>query len=185
MKDSEIVDLYWQRSEQAIQESVSKYGHYCRTVAENIVHNTEDVEECLDDTWFGAWNSMPKNRPSLLGPYLAKFTRWSALSRIRKSKSQKRGGSEVTLAFEELEGCVPSMQNVEREIELRELSKCIDAFLEGLEKNERCVFIERYWYVYAVSEIAKRHGFTESKVKSMLFRTRKKLSAFLEEEGLC
>ena len=185
MEDKAIVDLFWQRSDRAIPETESKYGGYCHTVAMRIVNNREDAEECVNDTWLGAWNSMPENRPSYLAPYLAKLTRWLSLSRIKKQNRFKRGGGEITLSLEELESELGEGTDLARQMELKELSEYLDAFLTGLPTEERKVFLARYWYAAAIREIAEKSGFSESKVKSMLLRTRHKLKKSLEEKGLC
>ena len=185
MEDSTIVDLYWQRSERAIPETESKYGGYCHTVAMRIVNNREDAEECVNDTWLGAWNSMPENRPPYLAPYLAKLTRWMSLTRIKTQNRLKRGGNEVTLSLEELDSELGEGTDLARQIELKELSEYLDAFLTGLPAEERKVFLARYWYAASIREIAEKSSYSESKVKSMLLRTRRKLKKALEVEGLC
>ena len=185
MEDAKIVDLYWRRDERAIPETESRFGAYCQTVAYNILADDQDAEECVNDTWLGAWNSMPTNRPSVLAPYLAKLTRWISLSRLRERKSLKRGGGELSLALDELTEAVPSEQDVERELERKELQAFLRRFVRGLDETEAQVFLARYWYIASVAEIAEKFGFRESKVSSMLYRTRKKLLRRLKEEGLC
>lgn len=185
MEDSAIVDLYWQRSEQAIPETEHKYGGYCHTVAMRIVNNHEDAEECVNDTWLGAWNSMPENRPSYLAPYLAKLTRWLSLTKVKSQNRLKRGGNEVTLSLEELDSELGEGTDLARQIELKELSDYLDTFLRGLPTEERKVFLARYWYAASIREIAGKSSYSESKVKSMLLRTRRKLKKALEVEGLC
>ena len=185
MEDCAIVDLYWQRSERAIPETAGKYGGYCHTVAMRILKNPEDAEECVNDTWLGAWNSMPENRPSHLAPYLAKLTRWLSLSKLKTQKRLKRGGGEVTLSLEELDRELGEGGNPEEQIALKELSECLNTFLAGLPAEERKVFLARYWYAAPVREIAEKSGFSGSKIKSMLLRTRRKLKKALEVEGLC
>lgn len=185
MEDNEIVNLYWQRSEKAIPETERKYGSYCHTVSLRIVNNLEDAEECVNDTWLGAWNSIPENRPSLLAPYLAKLTRWLSLSKLKTQNRLKRGGGEVTLSLEELDRELGTGTDLAQQIELKELSEYLDAFLTELPAEERAVFLARYWYAASIREISEKSGYRESKVKSMLLRTRRKLKKALEEEGLC
>ena len=144
MEDAKIVDLYWQRSEQAISESAAKYGKYCRTISYNILANSEDADECLNDTWIKAWNSMPSNRPSRLAPYLAKLTRWLSLSRLRENNSLRRGGGELPLVLDELAETLDSGRDVQRELEIRELNQALRRLLSGLGKDERDVFLSRY-----------------------------------------
>ena len=185
MEDSAIVDLYWQRSEQAIPETERKYGRYCHTVAMRIVNNREDAEECVNDTWLGAWNSMPENRPSYLAPYLAKLTRWLSLSRMKTQNRLKRGGGEITITLEELDMELGEGTDLAKQIEMKELSEYLDAFLSELPAEERKVFLARYWYAASIREISEKSSYSESKIKSMLLRTRRKLKKALEEEGLC
>ena len=185
MEDKAIVELYWQRSDHAIPETECKYGGYCHTVAMRIVNNREDAEECVNDTWLGAWNSMPENRPSYLAPYLAKLTRWLSLTKIKAQNRLKRGGNEVTLSLEELDSELGEGTDLARQIELKELSEYLDAFLSELPAEERKVFLARYWYAASIREISEKSSYSESKIKSMLLRTRRKLKKALEEEGLC
>lgn len=185
MEDSTIVDLYWQRSEQAIPETEHKYGVYCHTISMRIVNNREDAEECVNDTWLGAWNSMPENKPSFLAPYLAKLPRWLSLSKMKTQNRLKRGGGEITIALEELDKELGEGTDLAEQIEMKELSEYLNDFLEALPFVERKVFLGRYWYAASIREIAEKSGFSESKVKSMLLRTRRKLKAALKEEGLC
>ncbi len=185
MEDEKIVELYWQRDENAIRQTEQKYGGYCRTVARNILADEQDTEECISDTWMGAWNSMPANRPKQLAPYLGKLTRWLALSRLRERKSLKRGGGELALALDELEEVVDAGTDLQRELERKELNAALRRFLRGMDQTQAQVFLARYWYFASVAEIAEKFGFTESKVTSMLHRTRKALGRYLKEEGLC
>ena len=175
MDDAKIVDLYWSRSEQAISETEAKYGRYCRTISYNILADTSDAEECVNDTWLKAWNSMPTHKPSLLAPYLGKLTRWLSLNRLRDENSLKRGGGELPLVLDD----------TARELEIKELNRELRHLLDELGKEERDVFISRYCYVASIAEIAEKSRFSESKVKTMLHRTRKKLLQQLKEEGLC
>ncbi len=182
MDDKEIVDLYWQRDERAIPATAARYGSYCRIVAFNVLGNAEDAEECVNDTWLGAWNSMPTNRPAKLAPYLAKLTRWLSLGRLRDSKRLKRGGGETSLALEELSEVLDSGTDVQLQVERRELAAAVRAFLAQLDEDKRQVFLARYWFMAPVKEIAERFGYSESKVKSMLSRTCRALRTKLEEE---
>lgn len=184
MNDREIVNLYWQRSEQAITEPEQKYGRYCYIIAYNILENSEDSEECVNDTWMSAWNSMPDKRPERLSPFLARITRNFALTKIVRRTAKKRGG-EAELALEELDECIASGYDLEKEIEDRELSRAIDAFVGQLPEEEQLVFVSRYWFVATEREIAEKLGLSRSGVAAMLKRTRSKLRAYLLMEGLC
>ena len=185
MEDRKIVDLYWQRDENAIPETAAKFGGYCRTIAYNMLSDAEDAEECLNDTWLRAWNTMPTNRPSRLAPYLGKLSRWISLTRLREKTSLKRGGGETALVLDELADAVDSGADVEKAVELKELNAALRRFLKTLGETERQVFLARYWFIASIAEIAEKFGFSESKVNSMLHRTRKKLLGYLKEEGLC
>ncbi len=184
MEDKDIVDLYWQRSERAIDETESKYGGYCRSIAGRILQNDEDAEECVNDTWLRAWNAMPSDRPSLLGVYLGKLCRWLSLNRLRDAARLRRGGGEAALALEELDEIAASGADTEKQAEARELSRVISNYVNQMKEPERSVFLCRYWYMASVREIAARFGFGESKVKSMLARSRSKLRLCLEKEGV-
>lgn len=184
MEDSSIVELYWTRSENAIAETASKYGKYCYTIAFNILFNTEDAEESVNDTYLGAWNSMPPHRPSILSIFLGKITRRISLKKWRDKNADKRGGGEVSLVLDELEDCIPSDDDVEQKLHMAELEKMISAFIKTLPDIERWVFISRYWYLDPIPTICKQFGFSQSKVKSMLHRTRGKLMTYLKKEGI-
>ncbi|MBO6040054.1 MAG: RNA polymerase sigma factor [Oscillospiraceae bacterium] len=183
MDDEQIVNLYWQRSPQAIELTEVKYGAYCRSVALRICQNREDAEECVNDTWLSAWNAMPDKRPERLSPFLCRICRNHALDLVEKRGRQKRGGSESALALEELEECLPSEGSAETALLQKELKAAVKRFISSLPEAERRVFLARYFFLMPLGEIAKRGGFRLSKVKSMLFRTRKKLRIALEKEG--
>ena len=186
MEDKKIVELYWQRDESAISYTAAKYGHYCNAIAKNILRDSFYAEECVNDTYVAAWNSMPDNRPERLGHYLGKMTRWIALNRLDERRSQKRGGnSPEALPFEELIDYVSSDTSTEETVELKEMCAAINRFLSSVPPVERQVFLARYWFAAPVAEISEKFGFSQSKVKSRLYRTRNKLRKYLEVEGLC
>jgi len=184
MDDGQIVSLYWARDERALSESERKYGAYCRAIARNILHSPEDADEAVNDTWFGAWNAMPPHRPSVLSAFLGKITRRLSLRRWRYLDAKKRGGGEAALALDELMDCVSGGPAPEEAMEAKELAALINAFLSGLPETERRVFVRRYWYLDSVADICGRFRFSKSKVESMLYRTRMKLRARLEREGV-
>ncbi len=184
MDDKQIVELYWQRSEMAIQETAAKYGPYCRAVAAGILADPQDTDECLNDTWIGAWNAMPPHRPSRLRLFLGKITRSLACDTLRARLTQKRGGGACVEALEELGECVPSVPGADQVVEDRELVRLINRFLYTLPERDCGIFLRRYWYVEPLENIAGRYGLKENTVKSSLFRTRKKLRAYLEKEGI-
>lgn len=183
MEDEKIVALYWARAENAIAETSAKYGSYCHTIARNILGNTRDAEESVNDTWLDAWHSMPPQRPSLLGAFLGAITRRLSIDKWRRRSAQKRGGGQTELALEELSECVPAGSDTAQSAEANLLAAVLEDFLAGLPETERRVFLCRYWYLDPVAEIARRFSFSESKVKSMLYRTRARLRARLEKEG--
>ena len=185
MEDEQIIQLYWQRSEDAIAETAVKYGTYCHSISYGILRNAEDAEECVTDTYLRAWNAIPPQRPRYLAAFLAKIVRNLALSRYRKITAKFRGGGQVRIAFEELEQAIPSSHSVEDTMEEAELIHALEAFIFGLSKEKRQVFLLRYWYFRSMEEICVQLGISESKASSMLFRMRKELKRHLEKEGIC
>lgn len=184
MEDKQIVELYWRRSEEAVRLTADKYGPYCRTIAGNILSDPRDAEECVNDTWIGAWNAMPPHRPNRLRLFLGKITRCAACDTLRAGAAQKRGGGEYTAALEELGECVPSSPGADQAALDRELEELVNRFLSGLPARECSVFLRRYWYVERVEAIASRYGLKENTVKTILRRTRGKLRTYLEKEGI-
>ena len=184
MEDEQILDLYWTRSESAIAETDRKYGAYCRSIAGNILHDLQDTEECVNDTWLKAWNAMPPQRPGCLSAFLGRITRNLALDRCRIFRAEKRGGGTAALALDELGDCIPSRQTVEDAVDASELSRLIDRFLRTLSQRDCALFLRRYWYMDSTRELCGRFALTEGSVKSNLHRTRNKLREFLEKEGI-
>ena len=184
MDDKQIVELYWQRSERALAETDAKYGSYCRAIACRVLQDERDAEECVSDAYLDVWNRIPPHRPSVLSAFLGKTVRHIAIDRLRSRTAQKRGGGEVFLALDELAECIPAGDRVEREVEKQELAGAIRSFLASLPDHERQVFLRRYWYMDSVEQVCKRFGFSQSKVKSMLSRTREKLRKYLVEQAL-
>lgn len=184
MEDQAIIDLYFQRSENAITETAGKYGSYCFHIAYNILTNREDAEESVNDTYMAAWKTMPPQRPAVLSTFLGKITRHNAISRWRSRSAYKRGGGEMVLALEELSECVADGKDVEKDYAHKETVRVFRDFLSSLPDTERNVFLRRYWCMDSIGEIAVSFGFSGSKVKSMLHRTRQKLRVRLEKEGL-
>ena len=185
MEDEQIVDLYWQRSDLAISETNQKYGRYCHTIAYNICGTDEDAEECVNDTWLRAWNLMPDQRPGILSAFLGRITRNLAIDCIKAKHRIKRGGSEAVLALDELEECIPGGTDPEHILEQKELEKAMGRFVAELPQTEKMIFILRYWHIASIDELAEKLHFSKGKIKSSLFRTRRKLRAYLQEEGLC
>lgn len=184
MEDSQILALYFARSENAIQETDRKYGRYCYRIAHSILDSRQDSEESVNDTYLSAWNSIPPRKPARLSTYLGRLTRNISIDRWRGTNAQKRGGGEAALALDELSQCVSGQPGIEDAMVQKEVIAGLNRFLASLSEDERTVFLCRYWYVNSMEEIARKTGFSLGKVKSMLYRTRKKLAANLQKEGL-
>ena len=184
MEDQEIVALYWARSEDAIRQTADKYAPYCGGIIRRVLGDGRDAEECLSDTWLGAWNAMPPHRPGRLRLFLGKITRSLACDALRAHTAGKRGGGVYPEALEELSECLPAAASVDQAVEDRELERLINRFLHALPERSCSVFLRRYWYAESLEAIAERYGMGESAVKSSLFRSRKKLRAYLEKEGI-
>lgn len=180
MDDKQIIDLYFSRSERAIQETDARYGRYCYGIAYNILRSPEDSEECVNDTYLSAWNQIPPTRPNCFSVYLGRITRGLSIDRWRRNHSLKRGSGQMSLAIHELEDTLSSGMSMEDSFIS---TQQINTFLKSLPVTERDVFICRYWYLDSVKEIAADFGFSESKVKSMLKRTRDKFRAYICKEG--
>lgn len=184
MEDSAIIDLYWARADAAVQETQRKYGPYCHRIAYGILASREDAEECVNDTWLRAWNAIPPQRPDRLSAFLGRLTRNLALDRWKRDHAEKRGGGETALALSELEGCLPAADPAARADGDGPLAESLDRFLAGLRREQRRVFLMRYWHLTPVRDIAARTGYTESKVAAMLHHLRGRLKAHLEREGI-
>ena len=184
MEDEEIIQLLWDRKETGLESLSEKYGKYCFSVSCRIVNNEEDAKECVNDTWFRAWNSIPPHQPENLAGYLAKIARNLAMSCYKKQHRKKRGGDNVTMALDELSDCVSDGKRVEERMEQRELTNAIAVFLRGKDELKRNIFIQRYFYLVEVKEIATHFQMKENTVKSILYRLRKELGKYLQKEGI-
>lgn len=183
MEDKEIVQLYWQRSEEAITQTDRKYGSYCFSVAKNILPSQEDAQECVNDTYMAAWETIPPHRPDILSTFLGKLTRRISIDRWRSLSAAKRGGCTVDLAYEELEECIPEHSDPLAQVEAKELAEAISRFLATLPKQERQIFLARYFAMKPLECIQKEYRFTGGKLRTMLYRTRNKLRSYLAKEG--
>ena len=183
MEDHKIIEMYLQRDENAVIQTEQKYTKYCRTIAVHIQHNPEDADETLNDTWLAAWTSIPPHIPQCLKTFLGRLTRNISLNRVRSENTLKRGSAEMRVVFDEINEWLISSQDIEEEVSEQELANEIDLFLDSISDTERNVFVRRYWYMQSIVEIAEAHNFSESKVKSMLFRIRKKLFMRLKKEN--
>ncbi|MDE6594072.1 MAG: sigma-70 family RNA polymerase sigma factor [Oscillospiraceae bacterium] len=184
MEDSGIIELFFARSEQAITVLAEKYGKFCFKIAMNILSDREDSEECVNDTYFRVWNAVPPDKPAALGGYVGRITRNLAVSLYRTKHRQKRGGGEYALAVDELEQVIGGSGRTDKEAEERELTAAVNAFLAGREKNERIIFLMRYFALCPIDEIAGQTGQSTGKVKYSLKKTRRDLKRFLEKEEL-
>ena len=184
MKDIDIIKLYFARSQKAIEETDKKYGAYCNTIARNILCNSQDSEECVNDTYLKTWNSVPPKRPENLRTYLGRITRSLAINRYKMYSAEKRGGKGVELLLSELEGCIPSNMTVEEAVDEKLLVTLLEEFLKRQSDTKRKIFLRRYWYCESIAQIAKDFSVSESKVASVLYRMRLKLKEYLEKEGI-
>lgn len=178
MEDARIIDLYFARDEQAIRHTADKYGAYCTAVSMNILHSETDAEECVNDTWLKTWNSIPPTRPASLRLFLATIVRNLSLNHWRTWHSRKRN-KDLEVSFSELEACIPAPDDSDR----GELTELINEFLEGLSREDRVIFVRRYWYSLTAAQIGKEMALTENAVWVRLHRTREKLRDFLNERG--
>ena len=183
MTDEMIVDMFWNRSEKAIEETDKAYGRYFHYIAFGILKSDEDSKEIVNDTYLKAWNNIPPERPNNLKAFLGRITRQLSLNKLEKRMAQKRGMGEYALALDELSKIIPDEREAEAH-ELAELKIAINSFLRSLPIEQRRVFIRRYWHMNSISEISMAFSMSESKVKSMLFRTREKLRKYLIKEGI-
>ena len=181
--DEQILDLYWKRSESAITETAKKFGRYCWTIAWNILSDAADAEECENDVYLAAWNTIPPKRPAHLAIFLGRLTRNIAIDKYDYKTAQKRN-QKFEQILSELEDCLVSPHSVETQYEAGQTAETINRFLREQPYESRAVFLRRYWYSDSIRDIAKQFGISESKVKSMLFRTRNRLRQYLEKEGI-
>lgn len=184
MEDTQILQLFLARDEEAIVQTRNTYAAYCASVARRILDDGSDVEEILSDTWLRAWNSIPPAKPESLKLYLARITRNLSFDRFRSQNREKRGGSAVTVALEELRECSDPSASPELTLEQKELNLAVNSFLGTLPKRERGIFLLRYFHLESTQAIARRYGLREDHVRTLLSRTRKKLKQYLIKEGL-
>ena len=181
--DEEIVALYWSRNEEAIRQTADTLGHYCYTVAYNILGNTEDAEECVNDTYLALWNAIPPARPASLKHFVTRILRNLALNRYKEQNRDKRGGGQVPLALEELSEVVSDTEDIPADYAKKELLKSISVFLRGCSARDRGIFLDSYVRLESTETLSARYRIKEAQVLLILSRTRKKLKAYLEKEG--
>ena len=181
MKDTEIIELYWNRDESAISATADVYGNYCYSIAYHILQCNEDAQECVNDTYLALWQRIPPERPEPLRPYICRVVRNLSLARRRDDRAQKRN-SEYDLSLDELADCMAA-PGFEETLEARELGRAIDAFLDTVSKENRIIFLRRHWFGDSIKDIASLLGFSESAVSVRLHRTRNQLKTYLIREG--
>ena len=184
MDDQEIIARLFARDEEGLTAARARYGPYCAAVARSLLNDPRDQEECLSDTWLRAWNAIPPQRPRSLGAFLAKITRNLAINRLRDGNAQRRGGGQVPLALEELGECVSQAGSPEGELDRQAAEEALNRFLDGLLPLQREVFLRRYWYLDSIEDIARRAGWSKSRVTTTLHRLRVRLRAHLIQEGI-
>lgn len=183
MEDSQIVELYWERKEEAIKETSLKYGRLCTNIAKNILSSYEDSEECVNDAYLVVWNAIPDKRPDRFSAFISRITRNLALKKYEYLSAAKRNPAAIS-SLEELEDCVSGTDSVESEVEKEHIESAIEQFLWRQKEEKRNIFIRRYWYFDSIESICRSTGFTQSKVKSILYELRQKLRRHLESEGV-
>lgn len=183
MDDTRIIELFFERSDKAVSELSAKYGKLVRKIAENTLHNREDAEECVNDTYLGVWEAIPPQRPDSLLAFVCRIARNISINRYRRDSSRKRGGN-YDVCFEELQECISSNETAESRYEAGELSSLIDEFLDTLDKKNRMLFVRRYYYMDPFSDIASAAGIGEGAVRTRLSRLRGRLKKFLESRGV-
>ena len=182
MEDSEIIGLYWNRDESAIRETDAAYGKKRLCLSQRILSSPEDAGECVNDTYLQTWNSIPPQRPNFLYAFISKICRYISFGRLDWNNAAKRRADLISLT-EELEQTIPDSRS-QQELDSRELGRILSTFVTTLPEDSRLIFLRRYWHLETTEEIARRYGFSQSKVKTQLHRTRAKLYAFLEKEGI-
>ena len=183
MEDAAIIELYWQRSEQAIEETRTKYGAYCYAIAVNLLRSPEDAEETVSDTYHAAWNAMPPEKPGCLRAWLGRVTRNLSLGRWNREHRQKRSGAGTEL-LGELGDCLPTPDTAWQTLEEVELRRVLDEWLAGLPKLDRILFVRRYWYGDALQELANRRKISPQRLAQKMLRLRRSLKKALEKEGI-
>ena len=184
MDDRRIVELFLERSEEAILETDIKYGRYCHKIAFNVLGNDEDSEECVNDAYMRAWGSIPPNEPDSMASYIGRITRNLALDKLRQKQSDKRGNGEVPVVLDELAECVSGHDELERRQDSAEIAAAIDSFLDELNSVERGVFMRRYWMMEPIADVANRYDISVSQTTTMLFRLRNRLKKHFMKEGI-
>ncbi len=182
MDDADIIDLYFRRDERAISETEIKYGKLCYKIANQILGDEHDADECVNDTYFGAWRAIPPERPDSLKAFVARIARNKAIGRLKYNAAAKRK-CDALLSLDEIEEIIPDTGSFDS-IEDREIGEWISDFLRGERDDVRNIFVRKYWFLDPIAELSEQYGYTETKIKSMLFHTRNKLRKYLEKKGV-
>ncbi|MBQ9510464.1 MAG: sigma-70 family RNA polymerase sigma factor [Clostridia bacterium] len=183
LDDSKIIELFFERSEQAIVELSNKYGSVCKRTAKNILGNDLDAEECVNESYLGAWNTIPPQKPDVLSSYVCRIVRNLAIKKYHSNTATKRNGA-YDVVLDEIEECFSSSLSVENEIESKEITFAINKFLSSLDKESRVMFVKRYWYSDSLEDLSKAYNMSKHNVSVRLFRIRKRLKVFLSKEGV-
>ncbi len=183
MEDREIIELYWNRDELAIKATADKYGNYCAYIANNILNNSEDAEECVSDTYLNAWNTIPPLKPSVLSAYLGKITRHLSLNKYKRKNAYKRGSGSMPIILDEIGECISGGDTPEDVFERKELANAINTFLSKLPKERRAIFVRRYFFFDSIDSIAQRFSLPANNLPMILKRIREKLHSYLIKEG--
>lgn len=183
MDDNRIIELFFERSEQAVTELSAKYGRVCMSVAANVLNDRCDAEECVNDALYAVWNTIPPKKPDSLIAYVCRIARNLSVNRFKRNSAQKRGGAR-DLCISELDECLPSGDAAEERFETKELSRLIDEYLDGLDRTNRMLFVRRYWYMDSFEKLAKTAGLSAGAVRTRLTRMRGALREFLESRGV-
>ena len=183
MEDEKIVELYWQRSEAAITETDIKYGKLCKQLAKNILFNIDDAEEVVNETYLGVWNAIPPERPQYFKTFICRITKNLAMAKVRYYNADKRK-NEGVVSLDEVQDILSGYSTVEEEYEKKVVSGYISDYLRMIDQEKRNIFLSRYWYYRSIADIAKSYGMSESKIKTTLFRTRRKLKEYLKDKGV-
>lgn len=183
MEDKNIIELYWQRSEKAIAETDLKYGKLCKQLAKNILFNIDDAEEVVNETYLGVWNSIPPERPKHFRTFICRITKNLAMAKVRYYNADKRK-NEGVVSLDEVQDILSGNSSVEEEYEKKVISGYISDYLRMIDQEKRNIFLSRYWYYYSIADIAKAYGMSESKIKTTLFRIRRKLKEYLKDKGV-
>ena len=184
LSDQEIIDLYWLRNEKAIEHTDKKYGRYLYSIAYNIVHDSLDCEECVNDTYLGTWNAIPPNRPSFFQVFISKIARNISLDRFRKITAARRVPCELIVSLDELDDCISFDETPEKQFAIKELADILNSYLDSLSDRQCFVFVCRYYYSDPILKIAKMLGASENTVYRELSKIREGLKKRLEKENI-